>query len=1182
MSDPRGRRVGMAKPAQLSFGDARPAREKRAGPGVDLRAGPGAGVRAGLAVCVLPDAARVEERLARLASRGSGIVVGRQACTLAYLERELVREARKRGLCPAPAPPHALALLLRDLSRELIPAGSAFHAIRGEPGFAKAAGDLLAALSQGLLEPKELLELQLPSPTQERVAPLARLLAEVRRTLDAAGLAEPHRALRLTVEALESGDAALPPFAAAAAELTFDSILDWTPLRIRLASALSVRLSAIGGRVRVRLPWFAGRPELTEALEPTLRAFEALGAAGPELLLANAAEGSPLEPFLSRLFGAEDRTRLESAPLLLRSCASPAAQAREAARTCKDLLALGGAPDGIAIAARSLGGGVAEELAAALERLGLPWRERRGRPALPAPPVQLALRILELAERDFPREELEALLSSRLLWLREEGERFPSQVLVRRLREAHVRDDAADRKEGRGGISARLLALEARLRARAEAKGVSDERALLEVQETRRRAQRLIDDVRGLPERATLREHGRALLDLLRRFGLERRLRRGSDAPGPPESADEDTAPPALARAAAAALARDQAALRALEEACEGLARAAAALSLETRLHARAEWAQILATALAAASLPPGGARGGAIQLVELRELPGRSFAHLLVTGLVDGELPARPSPDPLLSDDDRRAINRASKRAVFRAPSSGVEDAGVLPPRQAEEPLLFHLGLCAATESATLFWQRADGQGREVLRSPFVDEAVRALGLPAGAGSAAKEGDPWRAPLAPIPAAVDCRSGAELLARAALEAFAEPAWRVSPPGNEDDARALFSALAASPLAPRLRRAARAALAERERLRVFVGEIPPGRYSGQLGGRALELVSAALRFGPDAPLSAHQLEENATCAFKTLGHRILRLEKDTEGEDDLAARERGKLLHRCLESYFQRLRREDRLPLGQALEAELATLREVAAAEMEAFAREEHVGHRVLWELRRRDVLRTLEALIESEGSEEGRENQPLEFERKFGFANEGSAPGSAAGSEASSWEGLQLPSPDGGAALWVRGVIDRIDRAADGSLTVLDYKSGTAYPLQRKLKGQSLFHPEHQLALYAALLQQREPGRRIDAGYISLKEAKRTRRLRGMLGDDGIELDALLEMDPARRALLRAQEPVPPNLADDVHARISRMRSGRFRVLSLNCDYCDLKTCCRVVALPTDPEENGGEVPRV
>src|SRR5207245_1466669 len=233
----------------------------------------------------------------------------------------------------------------------------------------------------------------------------------------------------------------------------------------------------------------------------------------------------------------------------------------------------GAAADSIAVAARSLANGAAQELGAAFDRVGVPWRERRGRPALPVPTVRLALSLLELIDQDFPREPLIDLLSSRLVWLAEDGDRLPPAALARVLRESHARDDATA-----GGYAAALSSLARRLERK--------ERGAAHVEETSRRVQRAIAALRRPP------------------------------APG------------------------------------------------------------------------------------TLRELPGRSFDHLLLTGLVDGELPARPLPDPLLSDEERRAINRAAKRMVFRA-ASGSGEPGLLPPRQAEETLLFHLALCAARRSA-------------------------------------------------------------------------------------------------------------------------------------------------------------------------------------------------------------------------------------------------------------------------------------------------------------------------------------------------------------------------------------------------------------------------------------------------------------------------------------------------
>jgi hypothetical protein len=139
----------------------------------------------------------------------------------------------------------------------------------------------------------------------------------------------------------------------------------------------------------------------------------------------------------------------------------------------------------------------------------------------------------------------------------------------------------------------------------------------------------------------------------------------------------------------------------------------------------------------------------------------------------------------------------------------------------------------------------------------------------------------------------------------------------------------------------------------------------------------------------------------------------------------------------------------------------------------------------------------------------------------------------------------------------------------------VLDYKSGRIESLRRKLRADTLLRPEFQLAIYAALLRQREPLQRVDAQYLSLKNAKRTPTLL----ESKIDLDALLELDPVRRAALRAQQ--KPNLADAVFERVQKMRDGSFEVRPLDCKYCDLKPACRLVALPTDPEENGGEVPR-
>src|SRR2546428_204321 len=503
MSAPSGKRGRM--PTQLSLAEAR---------------------RRGPRIAVLPDAARVEERLGDLA-RQRDFVPFRIAFSVAELGRELIREAQRAGSCPEVASRFAVQLALRQAARDHSP--GPYFAVRNHAGYERALGDLLAALSEGLLEPEELAALDLGG----RALALGRTLAAARDALGRVGLADPHRALRLAVEHVERGGA-LPRELADAAALEFDCVLDWTPLRLRLAKALATRL-----RVRIRLPWSGGRSDLTDLLEPTLRAIEKLAERARELEWFDPAERAPaLAPSRRRLFAADGPPA--DAPVGLVCCAPPGARAREGARRCAALIRSGAAADSIAVAARSLANGAAQELGAAFDRVGVPWRERRGRPALPVPTVRLALSLLELIEQDFPREPLIGLLSCRLVWLAEDGDRLPPAALARVLRESHARDDATA-----GGYATALSSLARRLERK--------ERGAAHVEETSRRVQRVIAALRGLPAQGTLREHGAALLELLGRWGLWRRLR-------VPEPVD---AGPALDHAAVSALGRDQAAARA-------------------------------------------------------------------------------------------------------------------------------------------------------------------------------------------------------------------------------------------------------------------------------------------------------------------------------------------------------------------------------------------------------------------------------------------------------------------------------------------------------------------------------------------------------------------------------------------------------------------------------------------
>src|SRR2546426_7401412 len=167
------------------------------------------------------------------------------------------------------------------------------------------------------------------------------------------------------------------------------------------------------------------------------------------------------------------------------------------------------------------------------------------------------------------------------------------------------------------------------------------------------------------------------------------------------------------------------------------------------------------------------------------------------------------------------------------------------------------------------------------------------------------------------------------------------------------------------------------------------------------------------------------------------------------------------------------MRDERRLPL-RGVPEEIAVLREVASAEVDAFAPEAHVGDRGLWELKRAGLLEGLVAWVEA-----GPEARPVELERRFGFE------------DPDSWPPLRLGE------VHVRGIVDRIDRLPDGTLLVIDYKSSRIDSLNPRLKPEALLAPEFQLPLYAGMLRQREPSARGDASCLALKAARRTKTRR-------------------------------------------------------------------------------------
>jgi ATP-dependent helicase/nuclease subunit B len=216
----------------------------------------------------------------------------------------------------------------------------------------------------------------------------------------------------------------------------------------------------------------------------------------------------------------------------------------------------------------------------------------------------------------------------------------------------------------------------------------------------------------------------------------------------------------------------------------------------------------------------------------------------------------------------------------------------------------------------------------------------------------------------------------------------------------------------------------------------------PSPWSGDLSTLKEQLAE---RFGPDRLWSSSRLETYARCPFYFWAAYVMELEPRKPPEAGFDALILGSIHHQVLERLYARV------PDGDAdqLRAELP----VVACQVFDAAPDVH-GFRptALWERQREeltDVLRrTVDALIEVAG-----EYAPLVLEQPFGSRG---------------WPLLVL---QGELPLRLRGYIDRVDRAPDGRLRIIDYKTGSKLVSARDLAdGQRMQLPLYALAAREAL----------------------------------------------------------------------------------------------------------------
>jgi len=1061
---------------------------------------------------VFPDNGRRQAAL-RAVRSSAGLVRGDAFVTWdGFLEA--LGGARELGR--RPCPPLAARTVVASLAQGL--GATPFGDFVNEPAFARAALEVLLDLRAGRLSPRELqdaLEV-LPPERRNRVRMLALLFHAYEQKMAELGLADHEDVVRGAREALERQ--AWPVAWDDVDTLVLHGIYDVRPSGLELLLALAAACSARGVTLRVETP-VGGSPVADAALAALFRAFENRGEALPHVDLFKADvtfESRPMLELGRHLFSSrspKDVLQGTVEGLRMWSAGSARDEARLIARDVRRLVSEGMSPGSIAVAWRDLGS-EAWWVSDALGELGVPVRLPWGEPLALAGPVRLALDLPLLVEDGFPADRVAELVSSRYAPALSRGApEAPATLLTL----AAVRDDRLGATRGKGAYDLRLESLARRLEPMPEQVRPKEQRRAHEARVLRQRCLFLLESCRLIPEQGKASELLAAWWQVVRRVGL-------MDSEGALEPSSDD----GLAARVLEARARDDAARAALAARVKDLERTLAAVGGGPRLRRRT-FGRWLQDVMRDVHLPARGPSTGAVEVLDVRELEGRTFGHVFIGGVAEGRFPGREETNPLLGDAERLALNKHLGRDVFRRTGGEFEDRASW--RLTEDRLLFASVLATAEQTVSLSFSVEGVGGQEQAPSAFLEEVRRLTGMA------------WEArSLPPIAPLDEVLTEAELRQRVVLESLAPERLRVSAP---DPARTLLKQRFGA--APWLASAREMVQVEIERLHFF-GDASKraGRYTGAVDDPALgEAIREAFRFDANRPLSASALARFGNCGFQGFVSYGLKVPEPEQPGEDFDRRGQGIFWHRVLEEFFKRLK--ERNLLGRGLDELPEPLLDSVLDEVRAhFEQRHYVGHPALWRLARERAKNMVRRILMDE-----RRGLPFErftpegFELRFGPRN-----------PAEGWNEVTLKVDED--VIHFEGTIDRLDMGG-GEVGVIDYKSGKLSKSELKKK---LLDSDFQLPLY--LYAARASGHQgtKQAAWFSLRTGE-VIHLSEVLEGDAVELEELLSTEPEVRAKLAAE--AKPNLANAVEALVRTVRAGQFAMRPKDCGSCGYRPVCRI-----------------
>ncbi|MDT4965834.1 MAG: ATP-dependent helicase/nuclease subunit [Acidobacteriota bacterium] len=522
------------------------------------------------------------------------------------------------------------------------------------------------------------------------------------------------------------------------------------------------------------------------------------------------------------------------------------------------------------------------------------------------------------------------------------------------------------------------------------------------------------------------------------------------------------------------------------------------------------------------------------VQVLEATDVRGLRFRAVFIAGLIEGGFPLRKERDWIYPHEERERLKQY-----------GLTLEDISPATLLKEEHYFYQAACRATDALYLSWPLVIG-GNETVVSYYIDEVRHALAPMEIVNediSSDFEGDRLG----------DASSKTELATSLIrLSERQRHHGRKTVPVSEDAVDKLLAWAKAEDI-----------ISGSARARISIGRERMGNRFGSYDGLITNQDLRALlseRFGASYVWSASALSLYGKSPFKFFAERVLKLEQRIEAALDLAALDAGGLLHEALRRFFtrhcrQRLGQRDRQKLRDEM-------RRVASAVFDEHERAVPPLNVRVWEIDREIYQLQLAEVVDHEIAFQEKADAdgplPTYFELGFGMAR-------GIRDETSTSEFLTLERDDssrtGTEAIRLRGQIDRIDLASDGTVIAYDYKSSRGAAHADMLEGRDL-----QIAIYLEAVEKLFfVGKQIaGGGYYVLRGCDRNRGLYRKELDSytGIGTRVSSRVDESEWLADRA------TMRKRIWQFVDAIRAGRFVVKPTapeqTCDICDFATVCR------------------